>query len=267
MIRKPIVAGQFYPYEPDVLRDYMEEYIPKGLKKTEVIGIMVPHAGYVFCGKVAGEVYGRIIIPDTAIIIGPNHTGMGDAFAVMNKGSWLTPFGEVPINEELANLILKEERLFTIDEYAHRFEHSIEVQLPFLQYLKKDFSFVPIVLAHTLYSKCELLGNGLARAIKSYGKPVLIIASSDMTHYESHEIAKKKDKLAIDKILSLNPNDLYDIVIAEHITMCGVIPTTVMLITAIALGAKKAELINYATSGDITGDLNQVVGYAGIIVK
>jgi len=267
MIRKPVVAGQFYPDEADVLSDYMEEYISEEAKKVEAIGIMVPHAGYVYSGKVAGAVYGKIVIPDTVVLLGPNHTGMGDAFALMDEGNWLTPFGEVSINKTLARLILEEERLFSIDTYAHRFEHSLEVQLPFLQYLKKDFTFVPIVFAHTSYSKSEMLGNALARAIKKYGKRVLIIASSDMTHYESQDAAKKKDTLAIKKILALDPAGLYDVVLEHRITMCGIIPATVMLVASLALEAKEAELIAYATSGDITGDYAQVVGYAGVIVR
>ncbi|MCD6320523.1 MAG: AmmeMemoRadiSam system protein B [Candidatus Desulfofervidaceae bacterium] len=267
MIRNPVVAGQFYPDSPSLLNHYLERYIPKGVPKEAALGAVVPHAGYMFSGGVAGAVYAKLDIPDTIIILGPNHTGIGAAFALMDKGIWKTPLGNVPINETLAQLILSETDLLTSDLAAHQYEHSIEVQLPFLQYLKNDFSFVPITLTHTWYSNCELLGEVIARAIKKFGEPVLIIASSDMTHYEPHEKAKAKDSLAVNRILALDPGGLYETVHTQKITMCGVIPTAVMLQVTKLLGAKEAELIAYATSGDISGDYGSVVGYAGIIVK
>jgi AmmeMemoRadiSam system protein B len=267
MIRQPIVAGQFYPDSPELLKRYLEQYIVRSKKKEQVLGAVCPHAGYVFSGGVAGAVYGKLVIPDTVVILGPNHTGIGDAFAVMDKGVWVTPLGKVEIEERLAALILNETQLFTPDISAHCYEHSIEVQLPFLQYLKGDFRFVPIVLSHTWYSNCELLGNALARAIRNFGQPVLVIASSDMTHYEPDKQARTKDKLAIDQILAMDPAGLYEVVHTNNITMCGIIPTTVMLVASKLLGAQKAELVRYATSGDISGDYGSVVGYAGIIVK
>jgi hypothetical protein len=267
MIRMPVVAGQFYPSEPKILIEYLEKYIPKDIPKAPALGIVVPHAGYMYSGSVAGSVYGSLLLPDTFIILGPNHTGIGESFAVMSEGSWQTPLGTVNIDKTLAHLILTENKIFTLDPIAHRFEHSIEVQLPFLQYLKKDFSFVPIMLSHAKYRQCETLGQTLAQAIHKFNKPILIIASSDMTHYEAYEIAKKKDNLAIEQILALEPEKLYQTVHTHNITMCGIIPTTVMLIATKALGAKKAKLVTYATSGDISGDYAQVVGYTGIIIK
>ncbi len=267
MIRQPIVAGQFYPDSPELLKQYLDRYIVKSKQKEPALGAVCPHAGYIFSGGVAGAVYGKLAIPDTVVILGPNHTGIGDPFAVMAEGVWVTPLGEVEIEEKLAALILNETELFSPDVNAHRYEHSIEVQLPFLQYFKKDFRFVPIVLSHTWYSNCELLGNALARAIKNFGQPVLIIASSDMTHYEPDKQARVKDKMAIDQILALDPAGLYEVVHTNNITMCGIIPATVMLVASKQLGAQKAELVHYATSGDISGDYGSVVGYAGIIVK
>ena len=266
MIRNPVVAGQFYPSEPKILIHYLENYIKKMPKKS-ALGAIVPHAGYVYSGAVAGVVYGCLQLPDTFIVLGPNHSGMGKPFAVMDRGIWKTPLGEVSINENLAQIVLTESGLFTPDIMAHNYEHSIEVQLPFLQYLKSDFSFVPIVLSHTWYSNCEIMGNALAKAIQKFGKPTLIIASSDMTHYEPHETAKAKDNMAIEQILALDAAGLYETVHSKNITMCGIIPATVMLIATKSLGAKKAELVSYATSGDISGDYSQVVGYAGIIIK
>jgi len=267
MIRHPVVAGQFYPDNPVMLNHYLGKYISKGVSTEVALGAVVPHAGYVFSGGVAGTVYARLNIPDTLIILGPNHTGIGAAFALMDKGIWETPLGEVPINETLAQLILSEADLLSPDYAAHQYEHSIEVQLPFLQYLKKDFSFVPITLTHTWYDTCKLLGEAIARAIKKFNKSVLIIASSDMTHYEPHERAKAKDNMAIERILALDPKGLYKTVQTYKITMCGVIPTTIMLQAANLLDAKEANLVAYATSGDVSGDYRSVVGYAGIIVK
>ncbi len=267
MIRQPIVAGQFYPDSPALLRRYVEEYLSFQRTKESVLGAVCPHAGYMFSGGVAGAVYGKISIPDNIIILGPNHTGIGEPFAVMDKGTWLTPLGSVEINKTLASLILEESELFSPDFRAHQYEHSIEVQLPFLQYLKKDFKFVPIILAHTQYQNCEILATALANAIKRLGQPVLIIASSDMTHYEPDKEARAKDKLAIEQMLALDPKGLYNTVHSHNITMCGVIPATVMLIATKLLGAQFAEVVAYATSGDVSGDYGSVVGYAGVIVK
>ncbi|MDL1972180.1 MAG: AmmeMemoRadiSam system protein B [Deltaproteobacteria bacterium] len=265
-VRKPSVAGQFYPADVPTLIDYLDRYIPKDLPKEKALAIMAPHAGYIYSGHVAGKVYGRISIPDDIVIMGPSHTGLGANFALMDEGIWEMPQGSVSINKTLADLILSEGK-FTKDTVAHQYEHSLEVQLPFLQYLKKQFRFVPIVLSYTDFSTCEELGKALAKAISNYNKPVLIISSSDMTHYESQSSAEKKDRMAIKKILALDPYGLYETVRENHITMCGVIPTTVALVASNLLGAGEAELVSYATSGDVTGDYYQVVGYAGIIIK
>ena len=265
-VRKPSVAGQFYPADVPTLIEYLDRYIPKDLPKEKALAIMAPHAGYIYSGHVAGKVYGKVSIPDDVVIMGPSHTGLGAEFALIDEGVWEMPQSSVSVNKKLANLILSGGK-FTKDTVAHQYEHSLEVQLPFLQYLKKEFSFVPIVLAYTDFSTCEALGKALAKAITDYNKPVLIISSSDMTHYESQSSAEKKDKMAIEKILGLDPYGLYETVRENHISMCGIIPTTVALVASNLLGAKEAELVSYATSGDVTGDYYQVVGYAGIIIK
>ena len=200
------------------------------------------------------------------VILSPNHTGLGSPFSIMSYGAWSLPFGDAVIDEDLANKLKASCDLFEEDSEAQRREHALEVQLPFLQFLKNDFKFVPITLGHIRYDKCAEIGKAIADCIRKEKEPILMIASSDMNHYEEHETTLKKDQRAIDQILARNPEGLYQTVHNEEISMCGIIPTTAMLVAANLLGAKKAELIDHKTSGDVTGDKSAVVGYAGIIV-
>ncbi|MCK4649531.1 AmmeMemoRadiSam system protein B, partial [bacterium] len=216
---------------------------------------------------VAGAVYSRIIFPDTFVILGPNHTGAGRPCAIMTKGSWQTPLGEVEIDSDLASKILANSKNLKEDEKAHSYEHSIEVQLPFLQYLGKDFKFVPICLSHLDLETCQDIGKAIAKAIKEDKKKVVIIASSDLTHYEPQEEANRKDKVALDAVIKLDPGELVSKVEELRISMCGVIPTTIMLIASKESGATKGELVKYMTSGDVIGDYRQVVGYGGALIK
>lgn len=266
MIRQPAVAGQFYSANSKQLAMDLAEMIPMTATKKRVVGIIAPHAGYVYSGNVAGAVYGAIEIPQTVIILGPNHHGYGSAAALYPAGEWLTPLGVVPINHKLSTLVKDNVPFVEDDTTAHQFEHSMEVQVPFLQYLQHGLSIVPICLGFSDFERCSLLGEGIARAVKAYGENVLIVASSDMTHYESADAARKKDNLAIAEVLSLNPEGLLNVCRKDHITMCGVIPSTVMLVAALELGAKKTALARYSTSGDVTGDNSQVVAYAAIEV-
>ncbi len=266
MVRHPAVAGQFYPADPSALRRMIEAYLEPGRQRLARAAIC-PHAGYIYSGPVAGAVYSRLVIPEDVVIIGPNHHGLGEPAALMAEGRWEMPFGPVEINSSLAELLLEESQVVADDPRAHLYEHSLEVQVPFIQYLRPEVKIVPLCLSWLHYPECEEIGLAVARAIKAWAQPVLIVASTDMTHYESQEIAKAKDGLAVEKILALDPRGLLETVAANRISMCGVIPTTVALIAAKALGARKAELIRYATSGDITGDYAQVVGYAGLIVE
>jgi hypothetical protein len=266
MIRLPAVAGQFYPGTPaklsrDVLR--MTRDIPG---KIPARGILVPHAGYAYSGSVAGEVYSSVEIPDRQIIFCPNHTGAGAEAAVMVHGAWRMPWGDVPIDEELAGRLLEASSLLADDRSAHSGEHSLEVQLPFLRRFRPSFRFVPIALGDLSLSDCRALGEDTAAVLRVDPAPPLLVASSDMTHYEPEAIARKKDEKAIARILALDPEGLYRTVRSERITMCGVIPATVMLFAALSLGAREARLIKYATSGDVSGDYGQVVGYAGMAV-
>ncbi len=268
MIRSPAVAGQFYPADSGQLTANLAELIPSlsNQDKRDALAVVSPHAGYIYSGRVAGETLARVNIPDDVIILGPNHSGYGEKVALMTSGSWQMPMGQVAINEELANGLMQSSQLIESDELAHRFEHSLEVQVPFLQILVENLKIVPLVVSHISYDDCVTVGNSLAEAVKNFGKPVLVLASSDMTHYESRKEASAKDKLAIDNIRRLDPKGLYNTVIGERISMCGIMPTTVALIAALKLGAKEAELVRYTDSGDTSGDTSQVVGYAGLII-
>jgi AmmeMemoRadiSam system protein B len=212
-------------------------------------------------------VYSRIDIPDTVILIGPNHTGHGEAVAVMTEGIWSMPMGDITIDQDLANAICEETVIAKQDSSAHQLEHSLETQLPFLQYFKKKFEIVPICIKRINISSCKSLSEGIVRAVTRLDKPVLLVASSDMTHYESHDRATIKDRMAITCIENRDPHSLFETVQSEKITMCGVNPVTVMLLCSERLGAKEAELVKYMTSGEVSGDMEKVVGYAGMIIK
>ena len=266
MRRQPTVAGQFYTGSADLLRSDLAGIIPVVNQRKKVLGIIAPHAGYMYSGAVAGKGYARIEIPSTVLIIGPNHHGAGAAVALYPDGEWLTPLGTVPINHRLNGLLRLHVPFVQSDSVAHQLEHSLEVQVPFIQYLCPDVSIAALCLGYGDYAAVKQIGDGIAAAIRAYGEEVLIVASSDMTHYESAESARRKDDQALERVLALDPEGLLRICRSEHITMCGVVPTAVMLVAAGELGAKQAELVNYATSGDVTGDNHQVVGYASVTV-
>lgn len=267
MNRKPAVAGQFYPGDKAELEKQIKEFVDESQKKEKVIAAVSPHAGYIYSGMVAGAVYSRIEIPESVIVIGPNHSGIGAPASLMAEGEWEMPSGNVQINTELSQLILEQSKYLRNDAAGHEREHSLEVQVPFLQYLKSDFALVPISLMRTDYKICEDIGNALAEAIKQYKKDVLIVASTDMSHFVSHDYATKMDKKAIEEILALNPEGLYDTVRAYDISMCGFIPTTIALISSKQLGAEEVELVDYRTSAEVSGDYQHVVGYAGLLIR
>jgi len=267
MIRNPVVAGQFYPASPERLKAKIEMTVDEKVHKEDVIGLVSPHAGYEYSGPVAGAVISKIKFKDTFIIMGPNHTGRGKPLSIMTEGKWETPLGEVEIDSELAKQILSSSSHLQEDHIAHQYEHSIEVQLPFLQYFKKDIKLVPIVLAFATGDVYKEIGKEIAKAIKDLNREAVMIASSDMTHYESQESAKRKDKQAIKAILDLNEDELLKRISELDISMCGYAPTVSLISAAKELGATAAELVKYQTSGDTTGDYSSVVGYAGIILR
>ena len=274
MLRQPAVAGYFYQASPSRLRDQVESFLIDRGQKLPALGIVAPHAGLVYSGPVAGAVYSSIELPDIFVLIGPNHTGLGAPVSIMPAGEWETPLGRVAIDETLAAAIQAHSRLIHADQFAHIREHSLEVQLPFIQHFKKDFLIVPIQMMDTRLETCIEVGNAIAEAIAECGmrnaewknKGVLIVASSDMSHYVSAEEAKKKDHRAIQRILDLDAQGLFYTVKDEGISMCGYGPAVAMLTACKALGATRAELIKYANSGEVSGDYDQVVGYAGIVV-
>lgn len=267
MVRNAIVAGRFYPGTLPSLQSQMEKLTNRQAPKQRVIGVVSPHAGYPYSGPVAGATFSRIELKGTIVILGPNHTGRGVPFSIMTQGFWETPLGQVRIDSGLATSILSHSEYLEDDEAAHAYEHSIEVQLPFLQYLKEDIQIVPIVLAHASGTVYKEIGRSIASAIQDSQMDAIIVASSDMTHYESHENAKRKDMKAIEAILALEEDQLLQRVEELGITMCGYGPTVSLISAAKELGATQAELVRYQTSGDTSGDYSSVVGYAGVIIK
>ena len=270
-VRRPAVAGRFYPARPEALSRQVDQYLaPEGAPASRVeaaLGCMVPHAGYMYSGHVAGAVFQCLPARPTYIILCPNHTGRGAPLAIMSKGEWATPLGAVRVDSALATGLKHACHLLMEDADAHEDEHSLEVQLPFLQRTNPGFTFVPIAIGVSRFAALEALGHGIGQALKQVPGPVLIVASSDMNHYEPDDITRVKDHKAIDEILALDPAGLYEVVRREEISMCGYGLAIAMLTAAKDLGAHHAELICYATSADTSGDRSQVVGYAGIVVS
>lgn len=269
VVRPPAVAGRFYPGNAQRLRAEVEAYTaaPSGAgpeSEIDALGCVVPHAGYMYSGYVAGAVYRRLALPRRYVILCPNHTGFGEPLAIMSQGAWHTPLGNADIDEELATELKQHMPLLSEDDQAHRSEHALEVQLPFLQVLAPGFRFVPITVGTSNFEALSALGIVIGNALNMLREPILVIASSDMNHYESDSVTRVKDHRAIEQLLALDPRGLYDVVREGDISMCGYGPAVVMLTAARKLGATKAELIRYATSGDVSGDKEMVVGYAGV---
>lgn len=265
MKRKPAVAGYFYPHKADALREMVRSLCDPKQQKQKALCVISPHAGFEYSGRVAGAVFSSVALPDKVVLLGPSHRDIQSRIALMKEGEWETPLGSVSVNAELAELVLQYSPGIEEDDIAHVNEHSLEVQLPFIQIFKKDFTIVPVSISYFAgYEDLVDLGRSVSRAIKKIKEEVLIVASTDMSHYISADEAKKKDFLAIDEIVKLDPRGLYDVVKRENISMCGFQPVVAALVACKELGAKKAELIKYQTSGDVTGDYSQVVGYAGI---
>ncbi len=263
MIRQTVCAGTWYPTS----KEEIEKFLDLSEKKTEAISCVCPHAGWMYSGKVAGAVYSRLVPYNTYVIIGPNHTGFGPSASIYDKGAWQMPLGKIEIDTELSDEILKNSEFLKPDTQAHLKEHCLEVQLPFVQYFSPSAKIVPIIIMSNEFEVVKDVAFSVSNAIKNFkNKKILIVASTDMTHYESQEYAKKQDKLAIDKILSLDAEALVKTVLQRGISMCGVFPTACVILASKSLGAKNVELVKYSTSGDVTGDYDAVVGYAGLII-
>jgi hypothetical protein len=265
MIRPPAVSGSFYPSRPDELRALLAEMTAPAGAAREAIAVLVPHAGYIYSGAVAGRVYASVRLPRRYVILCPNHTGWGTPLSINLGGSWRTPLGEVPVDAELAADLAGRCGLLRDDARAHAREHSLEVQLPFLQHLAGEFRFVPVCVGtHDLPALLEF-GEAIAGAVRNCPDPVLVVISSDMTHYEPAEVARQKDRRAIERIEALDASGLHERVHGEGISMCGIAPAVAGIAAARGLGARRAELVRYANSGDVSGDFDRVVGYAGMV--
>ncbi|MEN3190685.1 MAG: MEMO1 family protein [Atribacterota bacterium] len=280
-LRKPAVAGSFYDGDSKSLNKQIENCFLHNLgpgkipsinldkEDRKVIGLISPHAGYMYSGPVAAHGFYKMAIdgkPDTIIILGPNHRGFGADVSIMIKGKWKTPLGEVEIDKDMAENIVNNSKIIKDDYKAHQYEHSIEVQLPFIQYIfGKDTKIIPICMTRQDVNTDIEIARSICSAV--IDRNILIIASSDFTHYESQEYAQSMDRQAINAILEFNPEKLYEIIYRQNLTICGPGPIATMLIACRTLGAKNAELLKYATSGDVTRMYEQVVGYASIIIQ
>jgi AmmeMemoRadiSam system protein B len=279
-IRRPTQAGSFYEGNAEALKTqiencFLQELGPKKHPEVNkngprnVIGLVCPHAGYMYSGAVAANAYYALAEdgkPDTVVILGPNHTGYGSGLALMNEGGWRTPLGDVEVDGETANRIVRETRLVDVDDLAHRFEHSSEVQLPFLQYLYgSEFKFVPICFQLQDLQSAVEVGRALVKVLAS--KNAVVIASSDMTHYEPHKNAEAKDLAALKAVEAMDEKRFYSTIETRHVTACGYGPIAAIMVAAKGLGAKEAKLLCYKSSGDVTGDYSSVVGYAAVSFK
>lgn len=277
-IRHPYVAGAFYAGSAESLRRQIENECflhPHGPGKTpkvsepgprRIVGLVCPHAGYMYSGPVAAHAYYNLALdgkPEIIVLLGPNHSGLGSALAIMNEGVWRTPLGEVEVEAETANQIVRLSRIIDVDVSAHRYEHSIEVQLPFLQYIfESKFRIVPICFLMQDLTSAREVGEAVAEALK--GKNAVLIASSDMSHYEPHKTAEKKDRMALQAVEAMDEERFYSIIESYNVTACGYGPIAALITAARTLGAREAKLLCYKTSGDITGDYSSVVGYAAV---
>jgi AmmeMemoRadiSam system protein B len=267
MLRLPAVSGRFYPAEPLVLAALVREFTKAdpSIGPARVRACLVPHAGYVYSGHVAGAVFARISIPSKILILGVRHFPRGEQAAILSNGAWRTPLGDAPIDEPLAAALHKVCPLLREDSVAHSSEHSLEVQLPFLQVLVPGFTFLPIALGTVRFEDLVSVGEAIGRVLASLQHDVLLLTTSDLNHYEDDATTRVKDHKAIDQLLAFNPRGLYDTCRDEKISMCGLGPAVAMLTALNTLGVKRAELVKYGTSADVSGDRSGVVGYAGMI--
>lgn len=266
MDRDPVVAGRFYPDDENALTEDVAGYIGPEPSEENAIGLVVPHASLAYSGRIAGPVYARARVPPVVVVLSPNHTGHGARAAILTHGTWRIPGARVPVDRNAAEE-LRRLALLTEDGEAHRHEHSLELQLPFLVGRNRRVRIVPVCLSYMPYAACVRIGTALADVVQMHGRDLLLVASTDMSHYVAADEAREKDRKALDRIEALDPEGLYRTVMDEDISMCGFIPTTVMLIAAKSLGATSAELVGYGHSGETSGDHRRVVGYSGWVIR
>ena len=272
MIRPPAVAGAFYEGREGPLRASIANLMPD-VSPAPAFGAIVPHAGYVYSGGVAASVYARLAVSKTVVIVSPNHTGRGAPAALDSSDAWRTPLGDVPVDARLSRRMRELSPSLVSDRTAHLREHSLEVQLPFLQVLRPDVSLVPICLGAPDLDLCREIGEAFARlreeeadGTEERNELPLLLASSDMNHYESRDVGSRKDDRALARVEAIDPEGLFATVLSESISMCGFLPVTALLFAARAAGAAPAEVIARSDSGDETGDTSSVVGYAGVVI-
>jgi len=267
MLRLPAVSGRFYPSNPEELTALVRQYtkIENKVTPARAKACLVPHAGYVYSGGVAGAVFARIALPRKILILGVRHQPRGEKAAILSNGVWRTPLGDAVIDESLAEALRVECSLLREDSVAHNSEHSLEVQIPFLQVLRRDFTFVPVALGTVRFEDLVAVGEAIERVIAGFGEEILLLTTSDLNHYENDATTRVKDHKAIDRMLALDAKGLYDTCRNEAISMCGLGPVVAMLTAMQSLGATRAELVRHATSGDVSGDCSAVVGYAGMV--
>jgi len=265
--RSPAVAGRFYPSDPEELRREIDKFTDGAGEKVKARACLVPHAGYMYSGGVAGKVYRSLEIPKRILMLGPRHFPHGESLAILSDRPWRTPLGDLQIDSALAAELKQAFPLLREDAVAHETEHALEVQLPFLQRLAGDFRFVPIALGTERFDLFDQLGRAIAKVHAAQKEPFLILTSSDMNHYESDAITRVKDRFALDKIAALDPKGLHEVIRAKEISMCGYGPAVVMMTAMRELGAKQAKIIAYATSAEVSGDYDWTVGYAGALVS
>ena len=268
MPRIAAVAGRFYPSQGDELRAEVGRLLEAvgPVKARPAVALLAPHAAYSFSGPVAAAAYARVEVPDRVIILGPNHTGLGARVAVASDGPFLTPMGEVPLDEDLSQRIVAACPEAVRDDLAHAEEHGVEVHLPFLLARNPRVRVAAVCLRTMSCSLAEAVGEAVAAAVKACGQPVLIVASSDLNHHEPRRVAARKDRMVLERLTGLDPRGLYGAAVEHHVSMCGLVPAVAMLVAARALGARSAELAAYACSGDANGDDSSVVGYAGVLL-
>ncbi|MHB8503880.1 MAG: AmmeMemoRadiSam system protein B [Candidatus Acidiferrales bacterium] len=267
MLRLPAVSGRFYPSNPAELSALVTQYTTADKKamRARTKACLVPHAGYVYSGHVAGAVYARMAIPKKILILGVRHYPRGENAAILSSGTWRTPLGDAPIDEALAEALRAACPLLREDSVAHSAEHSLEVQIPFLQILQPGFTFVPIALGTVRFEDLATVGEAIGRVLAGSTEEILLLTTSDLNHYENDAATRVKDGKAIERIVALDARGLYDTCRNEAISMCGLGPTVAMLTALKSLGTTRPELVCYATSGDVSGDFSAVVGYAGMV--
>ena len=267
MLRLPAVSGQFYPANPQELAALTRRLTkqPDAHNKLHVKACLVPHAGYVYSGSVAGAVFARIQIPRNVIVLGVRHFPRGADATIVSEGAWQTPLGDLRINTSLAQEIKEACPLLKEDAVAHEREHSLEVQLPFLQVLQPEAQFVPIALGTTQWADLETIGTAIGSVVVSAREEILLLTTSDLNHYENEATTQRKDALAVSQLEAMNARGLFEVCRTEAISMCGLGPAVAMLFALEKMGATRAEVVMHATSAAISGDYRRVVGYAGLI--